>query len=362
MVISLFFFSSFTSLKTIVFRNSTLVQVYYAFICLQDFFIDFCSLYRKKCKRRSVRKRGDAEAGSVTSPSADQMGKKERNEQKILERKAAGKNKKKSKHTPRSSPGNSNATPPDIQSIESTTGKPTSRAVNKETTAGIPLTPLCTATGTPSADVRINMEDSDSTLPESLSSTSVRSELRSMESNLSPPLAETVNKLTLEDETGLTPVTDQSAPMTDAATKDVMDSLSFPKDSEEQTSPVSMETGVVNSSNESCKTPVAPCSDVMITVEDGDESKSPLLISENESSSAEVIYVRNDSTTDTVKDMDKKNGPGDEASKVPSNNGKPFCMHFSSWSFLQRFFPLRNQKTRILYLCSVNQYLIKVNK
>lgn len=72
-----------------------------------------------------------------------------------------------------------------------------------------------------------------------------------------------------------------------------------------------METGATNSSTESCKTPVAPCSDVVITMEDDeddDEVKSPLLISENECSSAEVIYVRKESTTEATADTDETSG------------------------------------------------------
>lgn len=119
-----------------------------------------------------------------------------------------------------------------------------------------------------------------------------------------------------------------------------MDSFSFHKDSsEQQTNPVAMETGATNSSTESCKTPVAPCSDVMTTVEDDDQSKSPLLTSENESSSAEVIYVRKESTSDTKVNTGELVGPcnedmktndqgtrrdnGDMASKVPTGEGKP---------------------------------------
>ncbi|KAL9972160.1 hypothetical protein ACROYT_G018415 [Oculina patagonica] len=103
---------------------------------------------------------------------------------------------------------------------------------------------------------------------------------------------------------------------------------------------VALETGATNSSTESCKTPVAPCRDVMITVEDDDESKSPLLISENESSSAEVIYARKESTTETIKNTDEKNETCDDVQnandnqetrcdnddmnlKVPAEDGKP---------------------------------------
>ena len=360
----------------------------------------------------------------MTSSSAELMGKKDRNEEIVSERKAAGKKKKKSKHKSQSPPGHSTVTPADMQS-NNTTGAPTFRTHNKEATDGIPLTPVCTATGTPSKEVRINMEDSDSTLPESLSSTSVRSELsintpnvtppssplesrsvesltnvtplesRSVESltnvtplesrsadtlttflktsasqsdnmtcsNLPPSPVQSVDNLTLEDETGSTPVTAQSARVTDKSSKEVpnsnlTDSFSIPKDAEEQTNPVAMETGATNSSNESCKTPVAPCSDIMITVEDDDESKSPLLISENESSSAEVIYARNESETDTIMDMDDKHGPRDETQeemvgKFPTDESEQFV----NWSFLHFLL----SETRKPWCCVVfSQYSIKV--
>ncbi|KAL9972159.1 hypothetical protein ACROYT_G018414 [Oculina patagonica] len=130
----------------------------------------------KKCKRRSARKRDDPEAGSVTSSSADHVGKKDKNGNIIFERKGAVKKRKTSKRSSQSAPGDSKAKPQEVQSTNDTTEGPTSRKLNKETADDIPLTPVCTVTGTPSAEVRINMEDSDSTLPESISSTSLRSE------------------------------------------------------------------------------------------------------------------------------------------------------------------------------------------
>ena len=66
-----------------------------------------------------------------------------------------------------------------------------------------------------------------------------------------------------------------------------------------------METGGSNSSSESCKTPVAASDDV-ITMDDDDDCKVPLLSSENEGSSAEVIYVRNDLTKEGDEDDDKE--------------------------------------------------------
>ena len=72
---------------------------------------------------------------------------------------------------------------------------------------------------------------------------------------------------------------------------------------------VTMETGGSNSSSESCKTPVAASNDVIITLDDDDDCddcKVPLLSSENEGSSAEMIYFRNDLTTEGDEDDDKE--------------------------------------------------------
>lgn len=59
----------------------------------------------------------------------------------------------------------------------------------------------------------------------------------------------------------------------------------------------------------------------MITMEDDDELKSPLLISENESSSAEMIYVRGESTTETKVDIAEKIGPCSEVMKTNHYEG-----------------------------------------
>ena len=65
-------------------------------------------------------------------------------------------------------------------------------------------------------------------------------------------------------------------------------------------------TGGSNSSSESCKTPVAASNEVIITINDDDDCKVPLLSSENEGSSAEVIYVRDDLTTKRDEDNAKE--------------------------------------------------------
>ena len=350
------------------------------FFCFLIYVIQI--LYRKKCKRRSGRKRGDPEAGLVTSSFGDRVRKEHEKEKNMFEKNAARKKRKASERSPQSPPGKSNATPQDIQSTNNATDAPTSRTLNKETLVDIPSTPICTATGTPGTEVRINMEASDSTLPESLSSTSVRSQpsihtpnetpqstppkscfaeplstlpksfvsesdisTGSKEPKLPPSTspAETVNNLTPKVETGSTPV--QATLANEVPISTPADSYSIPKESAEQTNPVALETGDTSSSTESCKTPVAPGNDVTITVEDDDESKSPSLISENESPSAQVIYTRKESATETTLNMDVKNGTNDEvntdnaaggtrcdkddmALKVPTDEGKPFVTSY----------------------------------
>jgi len=58
----------------------------------------------------------------------------------------------------------------------------------------------------------------------------------------------------------------------------------------------------------------------MISMED-DELKLPLLISENECSSAEMIYVREESTTETTIDIDVKHEPCSEVMKTNDDEG-----------------------------------------
>lgn len=60
----------------------------------------------------------------------------------------------------------------------------------------------------------------------------------------------------------------------------------------------------------------------MITMdEDDDKLMSPLLISESESSSAELIYVRGESTTETKIDIAEKIGPCSEVMKTNDYEG-----------------------------------------
>ena len=56
-------------------------------------------------------------------------------------------------------------------------------------------------------------------------------------------------------------------------------------------------------------------------MEDDDELKWPLLVSENESSSAEMIYVREESTTETKVAVDEKNGSSSDVLKTNDYEG-----------------------------------------
>ena len=300
----------------------------------------------------------------MTSLSAGQLSEEDRNEEIIFEKKASGKKKKTSKRTPQSSSKNPKEKSPDIQTTKSDTGAPTSRTLHIETEEGVCSTPVSTATGIPSGEVWTKMEASDSTPPPSLSSTSDTSEppicspsetphstpakscsaeslstppnLTTSESDMltcskepktppsTPPL-ETADDLTLPDETGSTPTEAKSTIVivTSATVLSLstppMDVLSSSKNSEEPTKVVVLETGTTNSSTESCKTPVAPSSDV-ISMED-DEFKSPLLISENECSSAEMIYAREESASEMKIDIDVKHGPCSEVIRTNDDEG-----------------------------------------
>ena len=279
----------------------------------------------------------------MTSLPVGLSGKEDSDKEIIFERKASVKKKKKSKQTLQSSSKNTNRTSPDNQTTENGTGAPTSRTLYVETEKDIHSTPVCPATGITNGEVWINMETSDSTLPQSLSSTSATSELpvclpnetrqstpvksfsaESLSKEPSQPALETADDFTLPDERGSTPkstiVTITSATVLSSSTP-AMKLLSSSKDSEGLTSAVDLETGATNSSTESCKTPVAPSSDVVITVEDDDMLKSPLLISENESSSAEMIYARGESTTETKVDADETNAPCSNVLKTNDGDG-----------------------------------------
>ena len=290
--------------------------------------------------------------GATTSLSASQLSKEDGNEETIFEKKASGKKKRTSKQMPQSSSQMQKEKSTDIQST----------TLQVETEEGVHLTPVSLATGMPSGEVCINIETSDSTLPQSLSSSSATSEPPvcstnetsqsgtpvkscSAESLSAPPKLptsesadmltcskdaktmpstsplETADHFTLPDESGSASTVAKSTVVTVTSESVVslstspMDLLSSSKDSQER-------TDATNSSTESCKTPVAPSSDVMITMdEDDDKLKSPLLISENESSSAELIYVRGESTTETKVDVAEKIGPCSEVMKTNDNEG-----------------------------------------
>ena len=261
----------------------------------------------------------------MTSLPVGLWSKEDSDEEIIFERKASVKKKKKTKQTLQSSSKNTKRASPDNQITENGTGAPTSRTLHVKTEEDIHLTPVCPATGTTNGEVWINMETSDSTLLPSLSSTSVKSfSAESLFKEPSTSALETADDLTLPGKRGSTPkstiVTINSATVLSSSTP-AMKLLSSSKDSEGQTSAVDLETGATNSSIESCKTPVAPSSDVVITMEDDDMLKSPLLISENESSSAEMIYARGESTTETKVDADETKAPFGEVLKTNDGDG-----------------------------------------
>ena len=244
----------------------------------------------------------------MTSLPTGKMSEEDRNEEIIYEKKASEKKKKTSKPTPRSSSNNPKEKSPDIETTKNGTGEPTSRTLHVAAEEDIHSTPVWTAIGNPSGEVWINMEASDSTLPSSLSSTSATSEPQVCSPNETPQSIPS----TIMAVTSATVFSSSIPPM---------DLLSSSKDSEEQTIAVALETGTTNSSTESCKTPVAPSTDVMITMEDDDELKWPLLVSENESSSAEMIYVREESTTETKVAVDEKNGSSSDVLKTNDYEG-----------------------------------------
>ena len=269
----------------------------------------------------------------MTSLPTGKMSEEDRNEEIIYEKKASGKKKKTSKPTPQSSSNNpkdkTRTSDSDIETTKNGTGEPTSRTLHVAAEEDIHSTPVYTAIGIPSGEVWINMEKSDSTLPSSLSSTSVTSEPQvcspnetaqstpvkscSAESVSSPPNSSTSesDRLTCSKEPNIPP----SIPPLETA-----DDLT-PVGGTGSPPTVALETGTTNSSTESCKTPVAPSSDVMITMEDDDELKWPLLVSENESSSAEMIYVREESTTETKVAVDEKNGSSSDVLKTNDYEG-----------------------------------------
>ena len=302
----------------------------------------------------------------MTSLPTGQMREEDRNEEIIYEKKASGKKKKTSLRSSSNNPKDKTRTlDSDIETTKNGTGEPTSRTLHVAPEEDMHSSPVSTAIGIPSGEVYINMEASDSTLPPLLSSTSVTSEPQvcspnetpqstpvkscsaesvstpnsstsesdmltcSKEPNMPPPIPpfETADDLTLAGGTGSPPTVAKSTIVTVTSASvfsssiPPMDLHSSSKDSEEQTNAVGLETGTTNSSTESCKTPVAPSSDVMITMVDDDEMKWPLLVSENESSSAEMIYVREESTTETKVAVDEKNGSSSDVLKTNDYEG-----------------------------------------
>ena len=269
----------------------------------------------------------------MTSLPTGKMSEEDRNEEIIYEKKASGKKKKTSKPTPRSSSNNpkdkNRILDSDIETTKNGTGEPTSRTLHVAAEEDIHSTPVCTAIGNPSGEIWINMETSDSTLPSSLSSTSATSEPQVCSPNETPQSTPVKSCSAKSVSSPPNSSTSESDMLTCSKQPNIPPSIQPLETADDLTlaggtgSPptVALETGTTNSSTESCKTPVAPSSDVMITMEDDDELKWPLLVSENESSSAEMIYVREESTTETKVAVDEKNGSSSDVLKTNDYEG-----------------------------------------
>lgn len=119
---------------------------------------------------------------------------------------------------------------------------------------------------------------------------------------------------TATDETGSTHLAARDAPAThttqaEVSTSASAESSSLSKDSGESvTYRIPIETNTTNSSTDSCKTPVAPLNEVVITMEDDEEMKL-VLVSSNECSSGEILYMSGNSVTKDSMDVNG-NVPG----------------------------------------------------
>ena len=113
---------------------------------------------------------------------------------------------------------------------------------------------------------------------------------------------------TATDETGPTHLAARDAPATPTTQAEVSnpasaESSGLSKDSGESvTCRIPIETNTTNSSTDSCKTPVAPLNEVVITMEDDEELKL-VLVSSNECSSGEILYTSGNSVTKDSMDV-----------------------------------------------------------
>lgn len=274
-----------------------------------------CSLFhRRNCRRRS-REPTDSELGLVTPRTTD-FDQDVSDEEIIFERKASRSKEQVSKDKPESK----SATSPPEQTINYAPHPPTSfTEVPQDTGAtGRPIaevwivnetsesvTPACTSTTSPMSEPSTwTPNETPSSSPRNvLSSTSLTSESDSwtcFKDAKPTPTPTSEENWTLTDKTDSTPLGVQATPVrsasvTESANSTATESSCSTKFSEESTCRVPMETDATNSSTESCKTPVAPLNEVVITMEDEEEVKL-VLVSSNECSSGELLYTSDIST------------------------------------------------------------------
>ena len=233
-------------------------------------------------------------------------------EEIIFEKKAAaaGKKKSKSKSKPKVSS-------PAEQTINYATHPPTTLS---EVIQDTPSMPVSAAKGTPSVEMWIVSETESQTVA-CPSTTSPMSEPSTWTPNETPPSTPyNTPSLTSESETWTFSKEDGPQPLLttpyEAASEEnltisdtkvttflpfrdapsnstFMGSSCSPKGSEGN---VPIETNTTNSSTESCKTPVAPLNEVINTMEDEEEVKL-VLVSSNECSSGEPLYMSQENST-----------------------------------------------------------------
>ncbi|XP_022800342.1 uncharacterized protein LOC111338177 isoform X1 [Stylophora pistillata] len=270
----------------------------------------------KNCRKRIGRDRGDPER--VRLSASLQAIAEDTDEDIIFERKPKGskmKNKKEEEEDPQ----------------------------GKNVRLNLEVSQYPPAKGGHGREVRVDMEASDSSQPASLSSMSAPSLCSSFGTQLSTQtIGSSLSYITLIDSRKDSylrfwmpqmPQSSGSSSSSDVEVKVEPDKKQAapPQSSNSSAacrqlnSMVTTETGGSNSSSESCKTPVAVSDDVTITINDDDDCKEPLLSSENEGSSAEVIYVsRNHLTTEATEgdENDVKERSG-EPSLPPAQTSRP---------------------------------------
>ncbi|XP_022800317.1 uncharacterized protein LOC111338153 [Stylophora pistillata] len=259
----------------------------------------------KNCRKRIGRDRGDPERGRLSA--SNQAIAEDGDEDIIFERKPKGWKKKNKKEDKEDSPGKK-------------------VGLNLEVSQSPP--PKGILEGGHDREIRVNMELSDSSQPASLSSLSAPSQYSSLGTpHSTPTIGSSMEYITLVDSRKDSylrvwmPQMQSSGSSSSSDVKIEVDQVAPPKSlnisaaCRQLTSTVTTETGGSNSSSESCKTPVAVSNDVITTIDDDDDCKVPLLSSENEGSSAEVIYVSmNHLTTEAT---------GGDGNDVKERTGEP---------------------------------------